>query len=177
MSEYTEYWPGGGEVEKFVAATEDAVARFKGRPEPLSPRKINAELSRLRSALENLSPETRAHILSYEIVPQHEAAPQENFSFVTMFDRFNGVVGEGSCVERLEKIVANKFSSRTQRDAIKRRDLIFQAGFIYKAHGGKVEAREKSPFVKYLQHLFGDVGMENADVPKAVRDLISKGGT
>jgi hypothetical protein len=176
MSEYLEYWPKGGDKAAFISATEAAVRRFMENEAPSPPKKINAELDRLRSAIKNLSSETREEISSRELSQWQNARPDGTW-FDDQYIKKNIKLRSGAAaLDSLEILTAEKFERTDDRDAVKRKFLIASAAFTFTNHGGKIEAGGGSLFVKYLQHLFTDVGMEHADFSKAVRDFVHKNG-
>jgi hypothetical protein len=171
---YKELCPRKDGVLSFISSTETVVARFKESDEPLPPRKINSELGRLRTAVSKLSSETREEIGSRELLQWQYARPNERWFDDEYFRKGKLIKDNGSALDLLEKLVADDFKRKDDRDAVKRVNLISGAAFIFTTHGGKIEAGRNSPFVKYLDFLFLDVGMEQADVPKAVRDFVKK---
>jgi hypothetical protein len=174
MSDYAEYWPGQGDVAVFIAATETAVDMFKFSDTPLAPKKINAQLSRLREAIKGLSPETRELINGRELEHWQNARSNGTWFDNESFDYFHQIQNGSAALDFLSKYVAEEFRRDTQRDAVQRRHLIAAAEFSFVTSGGKIEAGRTSPFFAYLEHLFEDVGLADADCSKAIRDYLSK---
>jgi hypothetical protein len=174
VSDYDEFWPGVGNLWIFTTSTEEVITRYKEREDPLPPRKIEAELNHLRVSLKKLSSETRKEINDRELSQwqniRHDGAIYDE----GYFKKQRLIEGKGSALILLENSVADKFEREYDRDAIKRKDLIAQAALVFSVCGGKIKAGAKSDFVKYIQHLLFDIGLEKADCPKAVRDFIEK---
>jgi hypothetical protein len=117
----------------------------------------------LRSAINKLSSEAREEIDSRELDQWQKARPPETW-FDDKYRNKRGILeNNGSALSLLEKSVAEDFKREEHRDAVKRKSLIASAAFVFTTHGGAIEERGNSPFVKYIQHLFIDVGMEQAD--------------
>jgi hypothetical protein len=177
MTDYEDHWPGDGDVDAFVALTKDAVGAFKDGEASPAPKTIRAELSRLRSAIANLSPEAREEIGDRELKQWQSPRPEGTW-FDDVYLRQATHIRDGdSALAVLEKSVAEDFQTKGDHDAAQRESLIARAALAFSIHGGGIEARYNSPFVVYVQHLFLDVGFGQADCPKAVwRFLVKNGG-
>ncbi len=174
MNDYIDAWPGGISQKWFAEASEKIVQSFKAAKTPIPPREINRELDRVRSAILNLSPEGRTVLASREIDQWQTSRPKGTWFDSEYLEQQRKINNGGSSIDVLEDIVADNFRRNKQINAIKRRDMIARAAFVFTCCGGKLEARVKGPFVGYIEHLFTDVGLEAADCPKAVRDFLAE---
>ena len=172
MTDYEDHWPGDGDVDAFVALTKDAVGAFKdGESAP-----IKDDLIRLRNAIEKLSPEAREEIGDRELRQWQDARPEGTWFDDDYLRHATHIRDGGSTLAGLEKSVAEDFETKGDHDAVQREALIARAAFAFSVHGGTIEAGVKSPFVKYVAHLFEDVGLGQADCPQSVRRFLTKNG-
>ena len=174
MNDYTEFCPNGSSGEWFNEASKEIINSFVSGKTPPPTRDIERELKRVRSALKNLSTEARAELISREITLWQNDRPEGTWFDDAYLEQRLKLRDDGSAVNRLETIVEAKFRRDKQRTAIKRRDLIAKAAFIFSSVGGTIAAAVNSPFVDYLQRLFLDAGLESADCSKAVRDFLAE---
>ena len=184
MTEYEEHWPGArnadgeadGDIEAFAALTKDVVGAFKDGEAAPSPKKIRAELGRLRSAIANLSPEAREEIGDRELKQWQDARLNETWFDDDYLRKATHIRDGDSALAGLEKSVAGEFQPKGDHDAVQREALIARAAFAFCVYGGKLKARVNSDFVAYVERLFEDVGLVQADCPKAVRRFLAKNG-
>jgi len=170
MTDYEDHWPGDGDVDAFVALTKDAVGAFKdGESAP-----IKDDLIRLRNAIEKLSPEAREEIGDRELRQWQGARPPETWIDADHLRKAAHIRDGDSALAGLEKSVAEDFETKGDHDAVQREYLIARAALTFSVYGGQLEAGVNCPFVKYVAHLFEDVGLGQADCPQAVRRFLTK---
>jgi hypothetical protein len=135
--------------------------------EPLPKANINKYLQKINNLLKTLPDQVIEELKSREIgyYPDPDSDKwRENLFRVTLENR--------SSVNTLLEITDRDCIYPTHADALKRYKLIGSAVDTFKKFGGEIQTGAETPFAKYLFDLFMDAKIEEADIPKAIRDYM-----
>jgi hypothetical protein len=169
---YMKLCPADVDLGVFVDASKKIINDFKTVGTPPTATEINRQLSALKSSIKELHPETRAVMRAREHEHWQAARTQGELYDDEWLQRAEHVSGGGAALDILKETSASKFT-RKRWTAVKRTALIARSIFLFKCGNEKIEV-SNSKLAKYIQWLFGEVGLEDNHPKKALRDFIKE---
>tara|TARA_R110002072_G_scaffold8870_1_gene44117 strand:- start:53 stop:598 length:546 start_codon:yes stop_codon:yes gene_type:complete len=175
--DYRDLFPGDKEWERnsfyqMVCHLIDDWPRIKseGSTWP-TPAVVNAELDKLREAINNLSEYTRDQIIGRE---------RDTLNFMSQ-EWIDAGKGQSS-LEILENLVALKYERSGRSDGQARRHLGYAAlncwhsagGITWDEKDGRAVPVDKGKFLDFLEMIFRDIGEEEYDTERMYRDIFGK---
>ncbi len=182
MTDYKDFCPGG-DAESFSLSSQALVERYKSANAPMTKKDIDRQINQLQNMIRKLKPDTRTLINARELAewqvkqPAHQLVG-EGFSDGIFTDRYMNQAKKirdgGSTLDLLERLSAEDYGDSSSIKGKRRKELISDAALCFSIYSGELKATLNSPFVKYLQQIFFDVSLENADCLKAARTFIKE---
>ena len=171
---YIDFWPGRGSRGEFIKVTQAVIRDAKEMPELLPPGKIRDELDKVKSAIDDLSPETLTVIREREQACWH-ARRASGEPFDDAYDKHWSLLYDGgSALDSVAQLVERQFDRRMQRDMLTRHMLYIDAATFFKSFGGEVEARRNASFVEYVECMLEDAGIHVGDAAQSIRAFLKR---
>jgi hypothetical protein len=162
-----------GENQDFVIATERLVERFKSIHDPVSNKKVNQLLTRLRNTLDALPPDV------VELLERRELSALIWDTEEEDADAQHRVRTGKSAVKLLRQLADVNINKGPlpdhwyRHDARLRLQLVQAAAQTLEAHGIELDAGLRGPFVEYLTRLGKDLGWSDEfDATKAASSYL-----
>lgn len=162
-----------GENPDFVTATARLIERFKTIHEPVSNKKVNRQLTRLRNTLDSLTPDVIDMLERREVSALLWDTEEEDA------DAQHRVRSGKSAIKLLRHLADININKGPlpdhwyRHDARLRLQLVQAAAQTLEAHGVELDARLRGSFVEYLTCLGKDLGWSDEfDATKAASSYL-----